>query len=736
MDNKSYFPWIGRTLVLWVSEIIGLMLMTWLLPGLSINSWETALVVVTLVGIINAIFWPILSYYTLPFLVFTFGVGSLLLNGLIIWFISLFIPGITIEGPALVLTPLGIAFISTVVSAVLTIGDEASYYRSVLNRYMQRFSKNNHSDKPGVIFLEIDGLAESILQSALENGYMPTLKGWIENGSHKILQWETDLSSQTGASQAGILHGSNHDMPAFRWVEKENDNKLRVSTGLFDAPILEQRVSNGNGLLAINGASRSNLFSGDALNAIFTYSRLSDLSKFYTRAWYFFYFNPYNFARTIVLFMWDMITEIVSRLRQWRKNIRPRMNRSIIYLVVRATANVFLREITTSTIIGDIFTGRADAVYATYVGYDEIAHHSGTRDNDAFNALKQLDKQFLLLDDARKSASRPYHFVILSDHGQSNGATFKQRYGITLEGLVRKLIPKDLKIYYEFDTNEDHFSQVITYPIADGKRWISEKRENAVKSGKEFTGNIRQSIEKQEWIKEKRENAVKSSKEFTENIWQSIDRGEKISEGIMKFNEALKLPIKPRKKPITHKEADVTVLASGNLGLIYFKKWEARMTFEEINAVFPELIPGLIQHEGIGFIMVRSSKKGPIIIGPDGIYYLKDDKIEGQNPLKGFGKNAALHLKRTDSFKYVPDILVNSFYDASKNEVAAFEELIGSHGGLGGEQSKPFLLYPSSWNLEKEEIIGAEKLHYVLKSKLNELWLNTKKEEELPDNLN
>ncbi len=722
MNKNQYFLWIGRTLVLWISEVIGLMVMTWLLPGLSINSWETAFIVVTLIGILNAIFWPILSYYTLPFLVFTFGVGSLLLNGLIILFISFFIPGITIKDAALVLTPLGIAFISTLVSAVLTIGDEASYYRSVLKRYMQRFTRNNHSDKPGVIFLEIDGLAESVLQSALDRGYMPTLKSWIKKGSHKILQWETDLSSQTGASQAGILHGKNQDMPAFRWVEKENNNKLRVSTGLFDAPLLEQRVSDGKGLLAINGASRSNLFSGDALNAIFTYSKFSDLSKFYTRAWYFFYFNPYNFARTLVLFVWDMIIEIVSRIRQWKKNIKPRMNRSILYLVVRATANVFLREITTSTIIGDIFTGRADAVYATYVGYDEIAHHSGTKDIDAFNALKQLDKQFLLLDNARKSASRPYHFVILSDHGQSNGATFKQRYNITLEGLVRKLIPKDLKIYYEFDTNEDHFSQVITYPIADGKRWISEKRENVIKSGKEFTGNIRQSIENQDWIKEKRENAIKSSKEFTGNIWQSLDKDEKISERITKFNESLKIPIKPREKPITHKEADVTVLASGNLGLIYFKKWENRMSFEEINAVFPELIPGLIQHEGIGFIMVRSNKEGSIIIGSKGIYYLKNDKIKGENPLKGFGKNAAMHLKRTDSFKYVPDILVNSLYDAEKNEVAAFEELIGSHGGLGGDQSKPFLVYPSNWNLEKEDIVGAEKLHIILKNKLNEIW--------------
>ncbi len=698
MNKSQYFLWISRTLILWILEVIGLMFLTWVLPGLSINSWETAFVVVALIGILNAIFWPILSYYTLPFLVFTFGVGSLIINGLIIWFISLFIPGITIEGGALVLTPIWIAVINTFLSAVLTIGDEASYYRSVLNRYTQRFRKDNPSEKHGVIFLEIDGLAERVLKRAIEEGYMPTLKSWIESGSHKILQWETDLSSQTGASQAGILHGKNNDMPAFRWVEKENENKLMVSTGLFDAPLLEKRVSNGNGLLAINGASRSNLFSGDAPNAIFTYSKLSDLSKFYTRSWYFFYSNPYNFARTIALFVWDMIMEIVSRFRQWIKGIQPRMNRSIIYLAVRATANVFLREITTNTIIGDIFAGHVDAVYATYVGYDEIAHHSGVEDADAFYALRQLDKQFHLLESAKNSVKRPYHLVILSDHGQSNGATFRQRYGISLEGLVRELIPKDLTIYYEFDTNEDHFSQVITYPIADGKKWISEKREKAIKNSKEWTGNI----------------------------WQSIDKQEKVSERITKFNKALKISIKPREKPITHKEADITVLASGNLGLIYFKKWENRMTFEEINAVFPELIPGLIQHEGIGFIMTRSNNDGPLVIGPKGIYYLKDDRIEGENPLKYFGKNAALHLKRTDSFKYVPDILVNSFYDPEKNEVAAFEELIGSHGGLGGDQSKPFILYPSKWDLEKEEIIGAEKLHNVLKNKLEELQIYKK----------
>lgn len=110
--------------------------------------------------------------------------------------------------------------------------------------------------------------------------------------------------------------------------------------------------------------------------------------------------------------------------------------------------------------------------------------------------------------------------------------------------------------------------------------------------------------------------------------------------------------------------------------------------------LFPDLIPGLVNHPGIGFILVNSITNGGMVIGENGIYYLESDKIVGENPLEGFGEHASRHLKRQNGFKNMPDILVNSFYDSKKDEVCAFEELIGSHGGLGGNQSKPFILYP------------------------------------------
>ena len=111
---------------------------------------------------------------------------------------------------------------------------------------------------------------------------------------------------------------------------------------------------------------------------------------------------------------------------------------------------------------------------------------------------------------------------------------------------------------------------------------------------------------------------------------------------------------------------------------------------------------------------------GPLVIGAQGIYYLNEDRVEGENPLARFGPNASQHLRRTDSFPNCPDILVNSFYDPHNNEGCAFEELIGFHGGLGGTQNQPFILHPAEL-LVDGELIGAASVYRMCKGWLNEL---------------
>ena len=640
---------LKRYIILFIANFIGLYLISFGLD-FTVTNFNRVVLFIFFISVFNAVLWPLITKIMMPVFVWTFGIGSLLLNGGIF---AIFGPyfGLNITGWGIILAPLTIALITIILAAILTDDDDGAYYQAVL-REAQRKRKGDIKDYPGVIIVEIDGLAYDVLCEAIDRGVMPTVKTMIDGKTHTLKKWETDLSSQTGASQAGILHGNNENITAFRWIEKENDNQVMQCSGVTKVKILEERISDGNGLLVENGASRSNLFSGDTDNVIFTFSKITDLKKLYNGAWYSIFSNPSDFARIVVLVIEDMIHEIYSQLKHRILNIQPRISRGIAYIPTRAGTNVFMREINTETLIGDMMVGDIDVAYSTYLGYDEIAHHSGVRDEDIWFALKGMDKQIKRLVNGNKYSPREYQFVIQSDHGQTNGATFKQRYGESFEDFIKSLLPLDTNIYANMSSNEDHFAEVYV-PFSD---------------------------------------KIKSFK----------NRNKEDEEKVMS-------------------ESEVIVLASGNLAMIYLTKWSHRLTYEEINKMFPELINEIINNEYIGFILVRSSEKGDMAIGKNGIYYLDNDEIEGKNPLEGFGNNIAQHLKRNSSFKHTPDILVNSFYDAENDEVCAFEELVGSHGGVGGSQSEPFILYPSDWNVPDEEIVGAENIYKILKTNLRDI---------------
>ena len=156
---------------------------------------------------------------------------------------------------------------------------------------------------------------------------------------------------------------------------------------------------------------------------------------------------------------------------------------------------------------------------------------------------------------------------------------------------------------------------------------------------------------------------------------------------------------------------EVTVMASGCLGLVSFPRIQGRATLEQLNLSYPKLVEGLRTHPGIGFLLIRSEQHGAVVLGPSGTNYLDEGRVEGDDPLAPFGPNAALHVKRTDTFPHCQDIMINSTYWTEVDEVAAFEELCGSHGGMGGTQNHPFILYPAGWPPPRSEILGAENVH-------------------------
>lgn len=693
---------IITTLLFVIANIVAIYAVDYISSDFTVGPWYNAIIIVIAVAIANALLWPIFRRFLMKIIIFTFGIGSLFINSIIFYIASYFIPGVSAGIYGVLQVPIVMAIATTFITNITNTNYYDNYIKSIL-KYALKQKTTYKKRYSGVIMLEIDGLSINTLKKAIDKGVMPNIKKRLEGQTHSLKGWETDLSSQTGSSQAGILHGNNENIVAYRWVEKENNNQIVVSGKLSDAPKIEKKISDGNGLL-VNGISIANMFSGDSKIPTLTSSKLGGLSKIYNKTLNAVFLDAYNFQRLFILFLWDILLELKSQLVHNLKNIQPRLRRNIVYAAVRAGANVVLREVTTDVLTSEILTGDIDTAYATYMGYDEIAHHSGVQDSDVWGALKNIDSQIAKLTSAIEMSDRNYEMVILSDHGQSKGATFKQRYGITLGNYVRKFLPDDLKMF-KTEFNIDHFRDAV---IPENKqiRTIKDKFENI---RDDFSEDFKSMEDPREGVEKRKHPAI-----FENEKYKNLRDRYSNSLDYIKGHESIEQSTKKAK------DSELIVLGSGNLGLIYLTQWKERLNYEEIVMLFPDLIPGLVKHSGIGFVMVNSMTDGGMVIGQDGIYYLDNDEVVGANPLEGFGENASKHLKRQNSFKNMPDILVNSFYDEKYDEVCAFEELIGSHGGLGGDQTKPFIIYPSKWE-DPGELIGAESIYHFLKKEIDNL---------------
>ena len=422
-----------RWLILWVLVALIFWVVVALLPGFGVPSFEAVLLTTGLVALLNALLWPALIRVLLPLTVVTFGLGSLVLNAAIVALSVKLVDG---SAPGFLEAIAAAFFLSislTLLAPALSIDDDARQLR-VVRRRARRVRDADRTEVPGVILFEVDGLAEPVLRRALREGHAPTMASWLDRGTHRIVPWECDLSSQTGASQAGLLLGSNEDMPAFRWYEKESGRTM-VSNHSKDAVEIERRHSDGGGLLAPGGASRGNMFSGDAPHCSATMSVLRDRKRSSAREYFAYFADPYGFTRTIALYVWDIFLELRAARRQ-RKRGEEHINRGGIYPLLRGAITVVMRDLNLATLLGDIVEG-VPVAYSTFVGYDEVAHHSGIEQPDAFAVLKQHDARLERLERAVEQAPRPYHLVVLSDHGQSQGRPFRQRYGVELPDLVQ-----------------------------------------------------------------------------------------------------------------------------------------------------------------------------------------------------------------------------------------------------------------------------------------------------------
>jgi uncharacterized membrane protein YvlD (DUF360 family) len=634
---------ITHFVVSWLVGAASLLIAANLVPAVSVGSFGGAALAALLIAVLNAIVPPIVAALRIPFMALAgFGV-ILLVDAAMLQAVSAIAPGaITVDSFwwALV-AALVAAAVGVVLDIVFGTNDDDTYTLRVTRRLARRQGGGVKTDVPGLVFLEIDGLALPVLRRAMRDGSAPNLASWLAGGTHRLLEWETDLSSQTGASQAGILLGKNDDIPAFRWVDKPSGRVIACS-GPADCEQIEKACSTGIGLLVNGGASRGNLLSGDADEVILTVSRVA-AEKRANPGYRAFFANGFNVTRTLVLFGWEIVLEITASLRAARRNVLPRGHRGGKYPLLRAAVCVVVRDLIIYSVLEDMMFGRP-VVYATLSSYDEVAHHSGLERPDTLEALRKLDQQIGRVAAARRYAPRPYHVIVLSDHGQTQGATFKQRNGYSLEELVGRSLEGSTATGVGGGDEQDAIATIAVQEAT------GQTGRHAGKPGPDVSGSRR----------------------------------------------------------------DAAVLGSGNLGLVYLMEEERRLTLEEIEERHPRLIPALREHLHVGWLLVHSSRHGPVALGARGVRHLADGRVEGEDPLGAFSANAPAHLRRTDGFPHVADIMVGSFYDPDLDEACAFEELISFHGGLGGPQTRPFILHPVELPSPDQAIVGAVAVHTLL----------------------
>jgi uncharacterized membrane protein YvlD (DUF360 family) len=675
-----------RFVLLLVIQGLVILALAAILPGVKTPSFQAAVLVAAAMALINALLWPLVIRVALPLTVFTFGLGSLLFSAGTVALGFYVVDGTRIPIGGDLAIAFAMALVSMLIAPLLDVDGDAQHLR-VVRRRVRRGRRANRSEAPGVILFEIDGLGEGILREAVRDGHVPTIARWLDDGTHKVLGWECDLSSQTGASQAGLLLGSNWDMPAFRWYEKESGRTL-VSNHPADAAEIERRRSSGAGLLATGGTSRGNMFSGDAPRCTATMSVIRDRSRSKSADFFAYFSDPYGFLRTICLSLADIAYERLAARRQ-RRSGAEHVERGGAYPLIRAAIAVVMRDLNVALLMADIVEG-VPVSYATFVGYDEVAHHSGIRAPDALAVLQRHDRQLQRLERAVAQAPRPYHLVVLSDHGQTQGAPFRARYGVTLEQLVGGALAR----------GQAHAPAAVDEAWGDVGAVLADARQEPGLGGRALA-------------RATRGRAVQGTVALGPNR-EALEERDALETGPTGASDDPSAP-----SPDSEQEA--IVMVSGPLGLIYLPRSPERLSLEQISDAHPALLDMLTAHPGIGFAMVRSRERGAVAIGAAGRRWLADDAIEGEDPLADFGAHVADHLRRHDSFPHCPDILVNSTYDPAADEVAPFEEFMGSHGGLGGPQMHPFAVVPTEWPEPAAPIVGVEAMHEALRDWLAQL---------------
>ena len=458
-------------------------------------------------------------------------------------------------------------------------------------------TRSGTSLSTGLLVLQLDGVGEQVLRQGLTSGDMPTLSTWLRDGTHLLRSWHTGLPATTPAGQAVLLHGDVTEVPSFRWYEKDSGRVL-VANHPRDAAEIEQRISTGTGLLARGGVSVSNLFSGDAPLSLLTMSD-ARLPPRRTDGVAWFATTRGGLLHSLSVSIGQVVTELYQGRRQRRRDVRPRVQRGLVFAVQRAVTTALLSDLTVAIVAEQVARG-APAIYVDFLDYDEVAHHAGPSRPESMRTLESLDRLIRLFDDVVRETGQSYEIVVLSDHGQSQGATFAQQSGGNLHVVVAELL------------DEPMTTQVEGVDTAPAERWGSA---NVLLTGlARSTGLLGR---------------------LTRSRKAAPADGDQMEITVGSKDKAVDVPTTPER---------LKVVAAGSLAHLYLTDVPGRATFEDIDARYPRLVAGLAKHPHIGAVLARTSAGDLVVHGAAGWRVVTGEGTrggEGDDPVAVYGAVAA-----------------------------------------------------------------------------------------------
>jgi hypothetical protein len=514
----------------------------------------------------------------------------------------------------------------------------------------------------GFVILQIDALSHDDLQRAMADGHLPHVKKMLGAG-HQLHSWRPGAPSDTAAIQCSLMYGSKKDVPGFYWYNRSKGRPIICSWPL-DMADVERDNAEGRAGLFRHGSVYMGMAAGGAQRAAFTTSalgrtsfppKLTGIDVFLLLV-----LNPWRLMRAAGLTVAEVFIELyeqaVGRLK--RRYVAPEG----IFPLTRAFTHVLFRELTTLGIRLDIYRG-VPAIYANYIGYDEVAHHLGPRSTAAYRSLRALDRQ---IRDVKKAidlvALRPYDLYVMSDHGMTESLPFHHLYGQTLGQFIAG-----------HGVNPPAASELDTRPYKD-LATLQQVEELSAEIGPKTSG-------------------------FTSFM---VDRAMRL---------AMRIGTGPLQAGLAEdKGSPVLAIYSSALANVYFMQANRRLGVADVQEMAPGLLEALTHHPGIGIILIRDADCTHLLLG--GVHVVlegaREEQLEFLRPFDDphILRDQLIRLARMPSGG---DLMVFGAYDG--HSVVNFEDHGGAHGGVGGVQMFPFFIAPESVRFPFESVTEATELN-------------------------